>query len=116
MEGGVAFELEARGRGAEPNDVGDVAVVDVRVSPLGVLFAGRRAVAPIAQLEGAWGLGDGGEGGTRRARRRPFEACYADSKHAVRHRVQLKSDLWELELIILNASVKWELTSYFFSS
>ena len=48
----------------------------------------------------------------RRARRRPFEACYADSKHAVRRRVQLKSGLWELKLIILDASVKWELTAW----
>ena len=32
--------------------------------------------------------------------------------HVVRRRVQLKSDLWELELIILNASVKWELTAW----
>ena len=29
-----------------------------------------------------------------------------------RRRVQLKSDLWELELIILDASVKWELTAW----
>ena len=36
----------------------------------------------------------------------------ADSKHAARRRVQLKSDLWELELIILDASVKWELTAW----
>ena len=43
----------------------------------------------------------------RRARRRPFEACSTDSKHAARRRVQLKSDLWELELIIVNASVEW---------
>ena len=41
-----------------------------------------------------------------------FEACYTDSKHAVRRRVQLKSDLWELELIIIDASVKWELTPW----
>ena len=41
-----------------------------------------------------------------------FEACYADSKHAVRRRVQLKSDLGELNLIIFNASVKWELTAW----
>ena len=47
-----------------------------------------------------------------RARRRLFEACSADSEHAVRRRVQLKSDLWELELIILDASVKWELTAW----
>ena len=32
--------------------------------------------------------------------------------HAVQRRVQLKSDLWELEVIILDASVKWELTAW----
>ena len=47
-----------------------------------------------------------------KAGRRPYEACSADSKHAARRRVQLKSDLWELELIILDASVKWELTAW----
>ena len=45
-------------------------------------------------------------------RRRPFEACSADSKHAARRRVQLKSDLWELDVIMLNPSVKWELTAW----
>ena len=35
-----------------------------------------------------------------------------DSVHVVQRRVQLKSDLYELELIIINTSVKWELTAW----
>ena len=47
-----------------------------------------------------------------KAGRRPYEACSADSKHAAQRRVQLKPDLWEFVLIILDDSVKWEFTAW----
>ena len=46
-----------------PDNVGNVAVVDVGVAASCLLLGHSSAIAAIAELEGTWWLGGGGESG-----------------------------------------------------
>ena len=59
VEGCVGLELVAEGGGGDAGDVRDVGGVDPLPAPLGVLLAGRRAIAAVAEGVGG-GVAPGG--------------------------------------------------------